>query len=439
MNGLESFDLEMPMPHYRMVIGKSFDADASDRAAVTTLAGREIPTEELYTFPGECSNQNLDTYWTRMADSSLRNYAVDAAEGVSFLDSHQHHQRLGYSYGGRFVEENGISRMTADFYTVRGLKLGNLATDDFIRGVETGLIRDLSIGFKVGEGFLYRCGICGRDMMHDWDCEHIPGVTYSVTENPEDEPDSQRRENQIAFAWIENARLSEVSAVFDGATPDAMITKATRELRGGRLQPKVQRMLESAYRIELPRSAKRFPGFESNDDRENEDMSEKGAASGAPDKLLEREVAIEARAVGLDVKDGASVQDVVESFRKEIERLKPLEKEAIEGRSLRKALVDETLAEGVRAFGDKFNAEGKRTMLDSLDVESITEMRASWKEIGDKNFTGGRRSEDDPAAKDKEEKGDDDTDKETDKESDKDTSADETESLDDFDDVGGGV
>ncbi len=437
MNGLEQFDLVMPMPHYRMTIGKAFEASEEERAAVTKIAGREIPTAELYTFPGECSNQNLDSYFTRMADSSLRNYAEDAADGVSFLDSHLHHQRLGYSYAGRFMEENGTSRMLADFYTVRGLKLGAMATDDFIRGVDTGLIRDLSIGFKAGPGMMYRCGVCGLDMLRDWDCEHIPGLTYSVVANPEADPESQNRQEVIAFAWIENARLSEVSAVFDGSTPDAMIvTKATRELRGGRLKPSVQRMLESTYRVQLPESKKQFPGFNS-DDRENETMNgDKPNSSGAPDnKLLEREVAIEVRAAGVEVKDGQTVQEMVAALRTEVDRLKPLEKDALEGRVLRKALLDDAIAEGVRAFGDKFNAEGKRTMLEGLDVETVTEMRASWKEIGDKVFKGGRQTQDNPEGDPKE---DDDKDNKDEKPDGTETLPDPTADAD-LDDIGGGV
>ena len=190
-----------------------------------------------------------------MAESSLKNYAADADEGVAFLDSHDHRQRMGYSLSGTYdgAEE---PRVIAEFYTVRGLNLADLPTDNFIEGVQYGLIRDVSIGFKEGEGFQYTCNICKLNIF-SWDCEHIPGFEYEVyagsgaESDPtgDDEPELVR-----CFAWIENARLSEVSAVYDGATPNAMIIKATRELRGGRLRAETRKILEATYRIQLPES-----------------------------------------------------------------------------------------------------------------------------------------------------------------------------------------
>ena len=53
----------------------------------------------------EISNNRLDAYFTRMAPSSLKNYAEDAKRGVSFQDSHQTdgiHRTFGQSLGARY-------------------------------------------------------------------------------------------------------------------------------------------------------------------------------------------------------------------------------------------------------------------------------------------------------------------------------------------------
>jgi len=240
---------------------------------------------------------------------------------------------------------------------------------------------------------MYRCSMCGLDLF-DYECDHIPGMSYSATKDPNQEPSDENTENRIAFAWVDNARLSEVSAVYDGATPDAMIVKANREYRAGRLKGNQLDAFEQRTRIHLPRSEK-FRGYELNSEQGENDMGTKAdEASGTPDKLVAREVAFEARSCGLDCTDDADVLDTVKAMRAEIERLQPLAVQAQEGKELRTILVEETLEEGVRAFGDSFDKEAKLRMLDGLSVETVKEMRSSWKEIGDAKFSGKRQTVD---------------------------------------------
>lgn len=389
MSNLEDFELEIPRPTFR---AHCHVAGAPMLPQVRALLREDVPEDRLFLFDAQVSNQNLDSYYTRMAESSLRNYAEDAAAGVAFLDTHSGAQRLGYSYGGEYDDEE--KRVVASFYTLRGLQLGKLSTDNFIEGVQYGLIRDVSIGFKEGEGFRYTCSVCRGDIF-SYDCPHIPGVEYDVPDAPDVDP-SRGAETATCFAWVENARLSEVSAVYDGATPDAMIVKATREHRAGRLGAETQRFLETKHRIHLPRT-KMFNGIDSNE-RETKTMANNEKPTPAPTDLLAREVAIEMRAAGVTTAEEADVLGMVRTLCAEVERLRPLEREAIEGRALRTALIDETLAEGVRAYGDAFNQEGKRSMLQGLDVDTIREMRSTWQAIGDASLPAGRRSQADPEA-----------------------------------------
>ncbi len=202
----------------------------------------------------EISSTRLDAYFTRMsAKTSLPNYAEDAERGVSFQNSHDWRQLgFGQSLAGRFVGPggNGIARTEADFYTIPGLRLNNVSTDDFIGGVRAGIIKDVSIGFSGGQ---FICSICSRDMLSDWSCPHIPGFRYDP-----DMPDDwmplayDDPAGVVATATVENARLAEVSAVYDGATPGAAIQKAIQAAEQGRLSEPQQRLLEQRYRIKLP-------------------------------------------------------------------------------------------------------------------------------------------------------------------------------------------
>jgi len=150
---------------------------------------------------------------------------------------------------------------------------------------------------------------------------------------------------------IDNAILSEVSGVYDGATPDATIQKAQRMAEAGELKPEAVRVLEARYRtrFDVKRS---FPvakpekdkamDFEQivNQIREVLALPVDGdvvagvlAVSTAPDKLR-------------------SMEQQLTEARAKVAELEPL---AADGRTYRDDLISDALAEGVRAYGDKFN------------------------------------------------------------------------------------
>ncbi|MGR6004900.1 hypothetical protein ACT7C0_30230 [Bacillus cereus] len=48
-----------------------------------------VTMDEIFTFSGNCSNDRLDSYFTRMdPTTTLRNYAEDLKSGVSLLNGH---------------------------------------------------------------------------------------------------------------------------------------------------------------------------------------------------------------------------------------------------------------------------------------------------------------------------------------------------------------
>lgn len=209
---------------------------------------------EPYFWSAVISNNQLDSYFTRMHKTSLQNYAEEAAQGVAFLTGHDaREQALGRSITGTFTGSsgNGVAKVTADFYTLRGLFTNKVPSDEFIKGVRAGIISDVSIGFYGGT---FRCTICNNDLW-SWDCWHIPGVEYDTL----DKNGEKTGEREICTAWVENSHLSEVSAVYDGATPGAAIRKAEFEIREAgqrepeqRVKPENIRILEARYRLRLP-------------------------------------------------------------------------------------------------------------------------------------------------------------------------------------------
>jgi hypothetical protein len=410
--------------------GETSLLDIAKRHAFDPSVFEESPP---YFWRALISNSMLDAYYTRMHSSSLKNYAADAADGVSFQNSHTTRQLgVGRSLTGRFTGGSN-ARVEADFYTVPGIRLNSeIGTDDFIRGVRSGLIHDVSIGFYGGE---YRCSVCSRDMLRDWDCWHIPGVRY-------DKEGKRDPEGEVAIAWIHDARLSEVSAVYDGATPGAAIVKAQREAEAGRIRPDDKRLVEVRYRIHLPDKTTRVvaveteqPTPEETDERaagappetETETETEAPAPVPEPDETPEApadaETDPEGRAVPapaddareetrmtgqpnptpaptqepaermLPAKDAVLLVDIramlkplerdgaddpLAAVREVVDELVRIRPEAEDGRAYRASLIESALEEGVRAFGNEFDKTTYTGVLEKSSIQTIIRFRDDW-------------------------------------------------------------
>jgi len=308
----------------------------------------------LYFFRAEISNSLLDSHFTHMSESTLRNYAEDANKGVAFLKGHNWRDLpIGYSLTGTY-EVGAKTRVVSDFYTIHGLS----ETNDLIARMKMNLVRDVSVGFHGGRAI---CDLCGADF---WDCRHYPGLKYE-----EKEGDVVR--TQLATFTIEDARLSEVSGVFDGSTPEAMVLKAQRAAKAGDLTAEQVGLLEQRYRVALPVS-KRFATVEIP--KETGKMTE--------------EQELKVRSI-LNVAPEADIIPVVEGLQKRIGELEP---QAEEGRQYRKDLVAEALAEGVRAHGNEFDAESYTAILNSAPLVTVKRMRDDWKKTANKVLPAGRAS-----------------------------------------------
>jgi hypothetical protein len=415
-------------------------------------------------FGAEISSNRLDAYFTRMAPTSLRNYAADAQAGVSFQDSHcTDRLGLGRSLTGIYEEggedavspSNGqpapagerLARTLADFYTIAGLA----DTDPFITRLRAGIARDVSVGFYGGEGFAFRCSICNRDMMRNWDCFHVPGMRYEVRD-----PAGNITGQETAFAWVENAHLAEVSAVYDGATPGAAVLKAQQEADGGRMRPEVARMLEQRYRgigLRLPAAHKTGAGVfvPGREGRMTEPILTPAVTPGEPDgngiasdgasqtleelqarvaeltgqlatAQAERQQALdvlaqresELRTAEQGLRDTVAVLatsnapagvPIADAVRSVVTRAQDLEAEASrlhaladDGRQYRVDLIASAMAEGVRAYGPGFAQETYRGILEAAPLATIKRMRDDWQAVGDKLFAGGRLTVDGPDA-----------------------------------------
>ncbi len=331
----------------------------------------------------EISNGNVDSYYTHMLPSTLTNFANDATAGVSFQNSHRHNELpFGRSLRGMYEQDNVV----ADFYTIPGLNLNGVSTDDFITGVKTGIISDVSVGFYGGQMW---CDVCKMDY-RSWDCPHVAGMKYDI----------QGGGQVVATVGVDNARLAEVSAVFDGSTPDATILKATRMIEAGELKPDAVRMLEARYRMSFA-TKRSFPGV---------DLGERKSKTMDLEKVFTqlREVlalpadgdAVATVASLVAERDRLAVEHKTATTEAETLRAKvaELEPQAKDGAQYRTDLIAEALGEGVRAYGDKFAKETYEKLLRSVTLDVIKQMKTDWQTLGNERFKGGRQTLDNSQA-----------------------------------------
>lgn len=377
---------------------------------------------EPFFFHPTISNNRLDWYHTRMTEGTLQNFAADAVAGVAFLDSHNS-RRLGL---GRSVDATvraqpaanpdfagePLIEVAADFFTIPGYNPGggSITSDDLIRGVRTGLIFDVSVGFY---GDL-RCALCGQ-RYYSRECPHILGVEYDVTNHA-----GTVTGQQVAWAWVEDGHLAEVSAVYDGATPGAMIQKMQRAIQAGGIDPAAIPMLEARHRVQLPRPAAQTAvaewkrsaasaateGAEDMDEEiAHEDVAE--AARAAPpepgNRLLEKEqLGAIRRAVAevLPDADGddqgavSAVRALIVDHARLAAEADSLRAYAAIGQRYRTDLIEAVLVEGVRAIGERFNAEAVRSTLEAASLEVITSYLEMYGGEARARFVGGRRTVD---------------------------------------------
>lgn len=392
-----------------------------------------------------------DSYKTVMDVSTLKNYAADAAAGVSVLYGHDPWAIVGRSYAGIYAARPAPGRCESEAFIPAGSNLGGIDTDAVIRAVAIGMLRDVSVGFTGGE---LRCSICERSIW-DYECPHVPGVLYKV---------DGKRNPVEALAIVVDAHLSEYSLVYAGATPSASVleAKALREADAGRLAPEDARALEVQHRhLHLRAARHSWAGFKEDrdvetaderprpdeQDEQDDELDDDDDATPIADVPAEGDADVEAeqdddaappedgdpeeetvtrpttpaqpaapsvedavRTVLSTVVEG-EIRDVastvatvaselataraalaeVETLRAQLTEATPL---AAYGRAWLEREVQHALSEGQRALGDKFDRARWEPVLRGMEPEAVRLMADGWTGQGDALFRGGRRTAD---------------------------------------------
>jgi hypothetical protein len=372
--------------------------DPGQQDELLALAQKRAPDPTVFTqrppffYGGTFSNTRMDTYGTRMHPTSLKNYAAEADQGVAIQDSHDPYRLpMGFTLQGRFVggQGNGESRAEMAAYTVPGLMGNGLDTSHLIDGIRAGMYLPLSITFYGGE---HRCSACERDVF-DADCPHIPGILYFLNGARAAES------TDMPFVWVYDAHLAEISHVFHASTPGAAVSKIRALAAEDRLPAACVTEIRSRYALPVPFPTRTWAGVtvpaaphpeaaptgESTEER----MDKAFVAWPEGRALLEPLGASEETDLLAACRLLAGAAAERATLQTQVDALTPL---AEQGRQYRAHLLEEALAEGVRAEGDTFPKERYTALLAEAPLDHIRSFRDDWLTKGNARLGGGRQS-----------------------------------------------
>lgn len=147
----------------------SATVDGETLAAVNRYALRSLKAEDVAVFTLDLCNDQVDRHFSRFPVEELEQINRMVL-GRPLMERHDVRGSLprGTFFRSVLHEDEGVVSVRPDVYVLRTAE-----NADFIRNIEGGVYREISIGFSFG---MPECSVCGRDIRQ---CDHVPGRHYS--------------------------------------------------------------------------------------------------------------------------------------------------------------------------------------------------------------------------------------------------------------------
>jgi hypothetical protein len=374
-----------------------------------------------YFYFAEISNDLVNCYYLSFQKPVLESWVDTLKDGVQFQAFHQNNSPIGHSIYGWQENTGDRERVLGAFYAQPGIKLNQyMDNDSFIAAVKGGSLRDVSVGMFVDE---VECNICGGDPTDAWgkffgdcDCEHWLGEQYPIT----DDKGKETGETVTCIGLVNKGQLNEVSQVYDGGAPMAGIIPAMQLSRAqGLLDPRLQDRLESRFGIsgvgdmsgidfasdfssawltpdQLKKIKKHVKASTQVSAKETHVTEKEPAvaevevrlADSLNDKQLTRlkELEVEVGDADGNFDFGILVESMTDKIVDLIDDVKTLEADAKIGRDYKAEKIDDTVAAGIRAKGNDWNADGYRKMLERCTIDEVKMFLSDLTAEGDAKF-----------------------------------------------------
>lgn len=405
---------------------------------INSFSAKELTEDDVYVFEPLMIDDQKTSYNSVIHTNLLKKFVKDARRGIPLLMNHNSHQLpIGRSFDSRLVDEydedleTSVKSVYGTFYIDLGRNTeSNMTTDDIVKGIDSGTIFDVSIGFNAKK---WECSICGHDIRDYLRCSHIPGRVYEV----EGEDNIIRNEECYVIVGKDgNGELLELSLVYAGACNRATIKNFSNEstidfenssklsivdeIKNIPMDANIYQYYTKDGSILLTDTDERTNGIEYLNKRsednvelnkilevlstsfgvtiENEtQLSEKltemsGALSSVKEELSIAKTELEATKTELETtKAELAMKDetIIELEKSNVE----LAAKAEMADTYRKDLIKETIEFGIRANGNAFQAELFEKFLSTLSIDEIKTTRDGFKNAVNEKFEGYRQTD----------------------------------------------
>ena len=327
-----------------------------------------LSAEDVFVYQGIISSDAMDSYYTKMdAETSLRNYANDLKAGTPLMTYHETSQSpIGRSFDSSIdVKEDGKTVVRGLFYIVRHTKINGESTDDLIRQIETGTLTEMSVGFG-GINLWYKSSYDGKDI---YESRYYPG--------------DKDENGNLVYYYIMDATLREVSLVYKGACPDAVVERIRNDLPNMEDAERQIQKYETRFnvRIDMPKQRS----------KEGKRMNIEEITRAVEKGDLQRGELLKALKVD-------AITDGQRSILKElgedasIETVRSLKEKAEIGKRAFEEKLDELVKARV-AIGQEFDQEKYKEQMRSMDVDFIEDQTRLFEDIKKAEFKPGRQTQ----------------------------------------------
>lgn len=188
------------------VVLKTGGPDEGDLALINAQALRPMTAEEVFTFKLEACDNSIDRDFERFTDRALEQMAK-LYVGKPVLRDHvwMESSQTGRVYAAAVETDGSRKRLILRCYMPR-----TPGTEETITAIESGVIRECSVGLRVHKSVCSICGAVQQEAM----CRHHPGKEY---------------DGQLCHFELDDVTdVYEVSLVAVPAQPAAGVVKAKR-------------------------------------------------------------------------------------------------------------------------------------------------------------------------------------------------------------------
>lgn len=335
---------------------------------INQMSHVQLSAEDVFVYQGIISSDAMDSYYTKMdAETSLRNYANDLKAGTPLMTYHETSQSpIGRSFDSSIdVKEDGKTVVRGLFYIVRHTKINGESTDDLIRQIETGTLTEMSVGFG-GINLWYKSSYDGKDI---YESRYYPG--------------DKDENGNLVYYYIMDATLREVSLVYKGACPDAVVERIRNDLPNMEDAERQIQKYETRFNVRIDMPKQRSKEGKRMNIEEIKRAVEKGDLQrGELLKALKVDAITDGqRSILKELGDDASIETV-----------RSLKEKAEIGERAFNEKLDELVKARV-AIGQEFDQEKYKEQMRSMDVDFIEDQTRLFEDIKKAEFKPGRQTQ----------------------------------------------